>query len=67
VLIFALELNDSELLKMWLAYPLYCCVCVLISICDNRVLTREQMALQMEWIFRRSFRLKDVDRHSSLF
>jgi len=54
VLNFALKLNDSELLKIWLAYPLYCCVCVLITICDDRVLTRDQIGI---WIFGRPLRL----------
>jgi len=48
-LCFALKLNDSELLKIWLAYLLYCCVCMLISICNNRVLTQKQMLLQMDF------------------
>jgi len=33
-------------LKIWLAYPLFCCVCVLIFVYDDSVLTREQMVLQ---------------------
>jgi len=30
-------LNDSKLLKIWLAYPLFCCTYVLISVCNDRV------------------------------
>ena len=26
------ELNDSKLLKIWLAYPLFCCTCILIYV-----------------------------------
>jgi len=38
VLIFVFELKYSELLKIWLVYPLFCCICVLISVCNDRVL-----------------------------
>jgi len=31
------ELKYSVLLKIWLAYPLFCCTCVLISVCNDRV------------------------------
>jgi len=37
VLIFVFELKYSELLKIWLAYPLFCCTCVLISVYNDRV------------------------------
>jgi len=30
-------LNDSKLLKIWLAYPLFYCTCVLISVCNDHV------------------------------
>jgi len=30
-------LNDSKLLKIWLAYPLFCYTCVLISVHNDRV------------------------------
>jgi len=33
----------------WLAYPLFCCGCVFISVCNDIVfLTREQIVLQMD-------------------
>jgi len=32
----------------FLAYPLSSCACVLIYVCDDRILTREQMVLQMD-------------------
>jgi len=31
------ELKYSVLLKIWLAYPLFCCTCVLISIYNDYV------------------------------
>jgi len=37
VLILVFELKYSELLKIWLAYHLFCCICVLISFCNDRV------------------------------
>jgi len=30
-------LNDLKLLKIWLAYPLICCICVLIYVCNDSV------------------------------
>jgi len=31
------DLKYSVLLKIWLAYPLFCCTCVLIFVCNDRV------------------------------
>ena len=37
MLISVFELKYSVLLKIWLAYPLFCCTCVLIFVCNDRV------------------------------
>jgi len=48
MLISVFELKYSILLKIWLAYPLFCCTFILISVCNDRALTGEQMVLQMD-------------------
>jgi len=35
VLSFVFELKYSVLLKIWLAYPLFCCTGILVSVCND--------------------------------
>jgi len=42
------EIECFLFVKIWLAYPFLWLYCVWFSICDDRVLTREQMVLQMD-------------------
>jgi len=59
MLISVFELKYSVLLKIWLAYPLFCCTCVLISVCNDRIFdTRADnvadgywMIIWNEWCF----------------
>jgi len=49
--------NIQVLLKIWLVYPLFCCTCVLISVCNEHVfdmgadgVVDESMKDHLEWV-----------------
>jgi len=44
-----MKLNVFGFVKIWLAYPLLLVIlCLIFSVCDDCVLTREHMMLQMD-------------------
>jgi len=56
-----LNWNTQVLLKFWLAYPLFCCTCVLISVCNDRVFGTG--ADGVAWVCGGSFEMTYAFRH----
>jgi len=43
------ELKYSSIIKNWLAYLLFCCTCILISVCNDRV-TDGSVEDHLKWV-----------------